>query len=158
MKVAYSAVGISAENRPIMGHVIIDSEGVLGASTITYKIDAYHFSSDALIFYGAGAANDVIAIRRASTPDKVIPTGSKWGMGKWHADSGVVFKGVDIAALASTTQSYQRLPPRIELQCDFTHEPPYGPFWPKSWLKLIWNPQFVLQPGLKATFFSSPNG
>ncbi|HEY6643273.1 hypothetical protein [Povalibacter sp.] len=155
MKVAYSAAGISVNDRHILGHVIIDSAANTQTSGIAYKIDAYHFACDALIYSGAGAASDQIVILRGPTPDKVVPSGSRWRMGQWHADSGVVLKGVDAAALASTTAFYQRLPPIIELQCDFTHEPPYGPFAPKSWLKLIWNPQFVLLPGVKPTFFSS---
>jgi hypothetical protein len=155
MKVAYSAAGISVKNLPIMGHVIIDSEADVQSNGIGYKIDAYHFACDALIYKGGGAASDRIVILRGPTPDKVVPGGSRWRMGQWQADSGVVFEGVDATALTSTTASYQRLPPSIELQCDFTHDPPHGPFAPKAWLKLIWNPQFVLLSGVKTTFFSS---
>ncbi|MBB6096398.1 hypothetical protein HNQ60_005320 [Povalibacter uvarum] len=158
MKVAYSAVGITVENKPILGHVIVESDATLQTSGISYKIDAWHFASEGLIYSGGGAASDKITILRGPTPDKVSPSGSRWRMGQWQADSGVVFKGVDNAALTATTAFYQRLPPRIELQCDFTHDPPYGPFQPKGWLKLIWNPQFVMLPGVKTTFFSSYAG
>lgn len=155
MPVAYSAVGISTDKKPIMGHVIIDETAKKSASSLIYAIKAYQFVSDGLVYAGTGTANDNVRILVGPTPDVVVPNGSAWRMGKWLADSGVVFKGVDGSALASTTESYGKLPARLELQCDFTHDPPYGPFHPQSWLKLIWNPQFVLQPGLKANFFSS---
>jgi len=155
MKVAYSAAGISVENLPILGHVIIDSEAALKPSSIGYKIDAYHFACNGLIYSGAGAASDRISILRGPAPSNVTPGASSWRMGQWHTDTGVIFKSVDKSALPGTTDFYQRLPARLELQCDFTHNPPYGPFRPQRWLKLIWNPQFELLPGVKAAFFNS---
>jgi len=156
MKVAYSAVGVSVErNRPISGHVIIDSEAVLQPSSIGYKIDAYHFTCNGLIYSGAGASSDRIRILRGPAPTNVQPGASLWRMGQWQADTGVIFRGVDRIVLPGTVDFYQRLPPRIDLHCDFTHDPPYGPFRPKKWLKLIWNPQFELLPGVKATFFNT---
>ena len=156
MPVAYSVVGISTDKKPIIGHVIIDEKANKLGSSLIYAIKAYQFVSDGLVYSGIATPTDNVRILVGPKPNVVQPSGSAWRMGKWLADSGVVFKGVDGSALPSTTESYGELPACLELQCDFTHDPPYGPFHPQSWLKLIWNPQFVLYPGLPPITLESP--
>jgi len=162
MKVAYNAIGKTDTGKPILGQIFIDSKLHTSTADLVYKILAYHFISDNLVHFGAGAATDRLRILLGPPPsDRVVPGSSLWQMGGWVSDVGVYFQGVDNVLFYGPppttnlplTNLYKQLPPRIELCATFPGPLHSVPFIPKGWLKLIWDPQFAITKGLAANFF-----
>jgi hypothetical protein len=161
MKVAYNAIGKTDTGKPILGQVFIDSK-VQVSGSLVYKILAYHFISDNLVHFGAGAATDRLSIMVGPPPgDRVVPGSSLWQMGGWVTDVGVLFQGVDNVLFQGPPPTtnlplknlYMQLPPRIELVATFPGPLHSVPFIPKGFLKLIWDPLFAITKGLPLNFF-----
>ena len=156
MKIAYNALGESTAGKAIRGHVFFDSRTVNQGGQVTYAILAYHFLSENMVYTGPAAATDRIRIPLGPNGTTVAPGSASWAMGVWFNNTGVFFQAVDNAVFDQAQvplSDYAHLPPRMELKCDFTSSGPFGPFHPKGWLKLIWDPQFAVTHGLKANFF-----
>lgn len=153
MKIAYNAIGKSELGKPILGHVFFDSKLQASPSKLRYPILAYHFLCDNMFHSAAGAAAGYISIPIGPTPDVVDPGSSVWQMGIWVTNTGVIFQAADNTLSPAQTSIYKCLPPRMELSCEFVSAGPFGPFHPKGWLKLIWDPQFAMTKGLVPDFF-----
>lgn len=162
MKVAYSAIGVTDKHRPVHGHVVFDSALLPQPGGFAFSIISYAFHCDNLVYSAAGSGAGQVKVPFGPNPDTVDPGNGVWQMGQWGSPVGVIFQAVDSTLFgyggqaSPSAENYRHLAPRIELCCDFLHQPPYGPFHPHGWLKLIWDPQFVLAPGLPHSFFTNP--
>jgi hypothetical protein len=162
MKVAYSAVGISERKERILGHVVFDSAlAAQPAGGLVYSVLAYTFYCGNLIFSAGGngqiAPVGQIRIPFGNPPPDLVDVGNaSWTMGAWHAGVGILFKGVDNVNFGPNAEGYRHLPPRMEMDCDGPGAPPTGvPFYPIHWLKLTWNPQFVLAKVVNSAYFDT---
>jgi len=157
MRVAYNALGKSVAGKPILGHVFFDSKVEAAVSHLGYKILAYQFLCDNMFHFASGPTAGYMTIPVGPTPDVVISGNAVWKMGAWLSNTGVWFQAVDNTVFEypdALRSHYLRLPPRMELCCDFLSAGPFGPFHPQGWLKLIWDPQFAVTEGLKPDFFA----